>query len=331
MNDDTPLGGAEPSMTTDEAAKAYAATLTTEPEGQPEPEEETEVTTDDELQASDEGEGEETDGETDEEGQAEEETDEEPETERGRYVAHNGRVKLPDGSESTIADLIQGNLRDRDYRQKTMSHADEVKAFQASKQQIEDQRAYMASLIQSIIPPEPDPALYDTDPYAYGKQELARKQWLTHLNYIQEQDQLSAKERQAKAAKEDAEKRETEWNALLGKMPELKDEKRLDAFVGDIKKHGTTYGFTPQELSAVARDHRQAVVLSKAIKWDKLQASKATVQKKVEGRPPVQKGGRRLNPSEHRARATSDAMNRLKQSGSVEDAAAAYIASLNKG
>ena len=109
MADDTVNTGGE-TLSIDEAAKAYAATQTKEPEGQPDAEEEAEVTTDDDEQASDEGVSEEADGETDEEGQAEDETDEEPETERGRYVAHNGRVKLPDGTESSVDDLIKGNL-----------------------------------------------------------------------------------------------------------------------------------------------------------------------------------------------------------------------------
>jgi hypothetical protein len=328
-NTDTQPGGE--ALSIEEAAKAYAATQTTEPEGQPDPDEEAEVTTDDELQEPVEGEGEEADGETDEEGQAEGETDEEPETERGRYVAHDGRVKLPDGSESTIADLIQGNLRDRDYRQKTMSHADEVKAFQASKQQLEEQRGYMASLIQSIVPPEPDPALIQTAPMDYMAQQAQRKQWLEHLQYLDEQNNLTAKERQENAAKEEGEKRDREWNALLGQMPELKDDKSVVRFANEVKQYGTSYGFTPEELARLPLDHRQAVVLAKAIKWDKLQASKPQAQKKVENRPPVTKGGKRLNPSEHRARSATDAMKRAQAEPSVENVTAAYLASLNKG
>lgn len=328
-NTDTQPGGE--ALSIEEAAKAYAATQTTEPEGQPDPDEEAEVTTDDELPDPEEGESEEADGETDEEGQAEDETDEEPESDQGRFVASNGKVKLPDGTVSTVADLIQGNLRDRDYRQKTMAHADTVKAFEASKQQIEEQRSYMVSLLKSIVPEEPDPALIHVKPTEYMAQQAARKQWIEHLQYLDEQNTLSAKERQEKAAKEEGEKRDKEWNALLGKMPELKDDKAVVRFANEVKQYGESYGFTPDELARLPLDHRQAIVLAKAIKWDKLQASKPQVQKKVENRPPVQKGGKRLNPSDQRARHATDAINRLKQTGSVEDATAAYLASLNKG
>ncbi|TIO37481.1 MAG: hypothetical protein E5Y00_37930, partial [Mesorhizobium sp.] len=56
---------------------------------------------DDELQASDQDEGED-DGETDDESQAAEETEDEPD-DKGRFVAANGKVKLPDGSVLTVS------------------------------------------------------------------------------------------------------------------------------------------------------------------------------------------------------------------------------------
>src|SRR6185369_8912816 len=106
------------------------------------------------------------------------------------------------------------------------------------------------------------------------------------------------------------------------------DAKRVDTFVGDLRKYATdTYGFKPEEMKAIALDHRLALALNDAIKWNKLQASKANVQKKVEGRPPVQKGGKRLNPAESQARRATDAIARAQQSGRLEDVAAAYHAS----
>jgi hypothetical protein len=47
------------------------------------------------------------------------------EPEAPAYVAPEAKVKLPDGSEATVDDLIKGNLRDRDYRQKTQALATE--------------------------------------------------------------------------------------------------------------------------------------------------------------------------------------------------------------
>lgn len=343
---DTPTGGE--SLTIDQAAAAFVkATAPKEADtGQSDVEDadESDITTDDELQSSDEDVSEETDGETEDEGQADETEDEaEPETEGGRIVAHDGRVKLPDGSWSTVGDLIQGNLRDRDYRQKTMEAAEVKKTFtaqsealKASEQQLEQQRQYVTSLVKSIIPGPPDPSMADPhspnyDPAGYISAKAQHESWTQHLNYLDSEEQRTAQERQAKTETETQEKVQKEWATALEKLPELKDPKRLEAFGKDTLKYGALAGYTPQELAQIHHDHRQLVVLKGYIQWEKLQASKATVQKKVEGRPPITKGGNRLSAGGQQARKATDAVSRLKQTGSVEDAAAAYIASLNKG
>lgn len=339
---DTVTGGED--LTIDQAAAAYAkVTASNEADtGQSEDDETTQSdeTTDDELQASDEDEGEEATGEDEPEGQPEDEEGEEPETERGRYVAHNGRVKLPDGTESTVDDLIKGNLRDRDYRQKTMAHADEVKTFRAQseavkqrEQQLTQQAEYVASLVRSIVPEAPDPAMADPrsdkyDPAGYIAAKASHEQWMEHLSYLDAQRQQAEQTRSTETAEQRLKRADTEWSAFIEKAPEFKDEKRTKAFVEDVHKYGTELGFTREELrEAIALDHRQAVIMDGYIRWQKLQASKANLPKKIEGRPPVQKAGKRLNSSEQRARGANDALSRLKQTGSLADATAAYLAS----
>jgi hypothetical protein len=337
--DDTVTGGEELSIS--QAAAAYAkATATKEaPTGQSEAEEDDESeTTDDELQASDEEVGEEDDGEPGEEGQAEDEDEEEPESDQGRFVASNGKVRLPDGTVSTVSELIQGNLRDRDYRQKTMEVAElrrstetQSSSLKQLETQLSEQRDYMVSLLKSIVPQAPDPSLASTDPYAYTKQKAEHEAWVQHLTALDQQGQQAKQAQAEEAAAKRREKGNAEWATLIEQLPSLKDPKRLERFVGDVEKYGKSYGFTTDELrEALGYDHRQALVMHKAMAWDKLQESKPKVKQKVEGRPPVQKGGKRLNPAEHRARGANEAINRLKQSGSVEDATAAYLASLNR-
>ena len=122
MENETDSSNAGESLTLDEAAAAYAkATATPEPEGQPEAEEELDsgTTTDEQTP-----EGEEADGETEADDQAED-GDEEPESEQGRFVADNAKVRLPDGTVTTIAELKQGSLRQADYTRKTMELAEQ--------------------------------------------------------------------------------------------------------------------------------------------------------------------------------------------------------------
>lgn len=342
MENDTVTGGE--GLSIDEAVAAY--TKATTPEAAPsqsdvEDDELSDNLTDDELQDPDEGDGEEGDGETEDEGQADDDQgDEEPESDQGRFVASNGKVKLPDGTVSTVADLIQGNLRDRDYRQKTMAHAESVKAFeaqssavQASEAQIAEQREYLTSLLKAVVPAAPDPAMADPrspnyDPAGYISQKAQYEQWAQHLAYLDDQRQQTDQERQAKAQEQITERAKTEWAALITAAPELKDQARAAKYFGDIEAYGKKEGYTTDELkAAISADHRQALTLRKAALWDKLQGSKTSIAKKAEGRPPVQRGGKRLNSSERSARTANDALTRLKSSGSVEDAAAAYLAS----
>ncbi len=342
--DDTQQGGE--GLSIEQAVAGYVKATATEaiPKDDAEAADETNgTTTDDELQTSDEDASEETDGETASEDDAAESDDDEPESEGGRFVADDAKVRLPDGTVTTVHELKRGNLREADYTRKTQEtsalHSETAaqrERLEASQKQIDEQRDYVVSLVKSIVPPPPDPTLADPqspnfDPVAYQAADVKHKSWMQHLTYLEQQGEQSAKERADKAEAAAKERDQREWDALVTKLPDLKDEKRLDAFVADLKKYGKTWGLTAQDMAAFPQNHVYSFIAAKAIKWDKLQASKAQVAKKVEGRPPVQKGGKRLNPGDHRARNATDAMNRLKQTGSVEDATAAYLASLNKG
>lgn len=332
-NDDADTGGDV--LSVEQAATAYAKTLTDGADnGQPEAEEVEQEADADELQASDEDVSE-SEGEPDEEGQAEEEVEEEPDSDQGRFVAANGKVRLPDGTVSTVSDLIQGNLRDRDYRQKTMdlaeqrrAHEEKSSAMTALEKQVNDQREYMSQLLQSIMPPPPEPSLLETDPVAYMQAKDQHERFAQHAQYVQHQLEDARQQAGKKSQQDRAEKAKVEWDALQKADSGLKDEAKFKAFVSTIKTAGTDYGFSEQELAdTLPFDHRMALVLRDAAKWRNLQASKPKVQQKVQGRPPVQKGGKRLSPDAIRAKNAAEAVTRLKETGSVADAAAAYLAS----
>lgn len=337
--DDTENGGG--ALSIEQAASAFVkATSQGADKGQPVQEQPTEgEEADEDLQASDEDEGEDS-GETDDDSQAEEEDGQEPETDQGRFVAANGKVKLPDGSVLTVSELINGNLRDRDYRQKTMSLSEERRSFEeqssvikASEQQVNEQRAYMASLLQSIMPQAPDVAMLDTsspkyDPLGYVTAKEHHDNWISHLNHLHQQSEAAKQQAEQKTAAERKSRANSEGAKLLEKMPALRDQAKLNSFAATLQSAGAAHGFSPQEIAeSVPYDHRMAMVLHKAALWDKLQANKPKAVQPVEGRPPVQKSGKRLTPDAQKARRAIDAVTRLKQSGTVADAAAAYLAS----
>lgn len=334
MPNDTPegIGG---SLSLAEAAAAYASPVKEEeaPEGQSESEQPAE----DDAFTDESSTGEPEEATDDTEGQAEEEDEEALEPAAPAYVPPEAKVKLPDGSEATVDELIKGNLRDRDYRQKTQAVAAEKQAIQAKASEIQtlektlaEDRDWTIQLIQSLMPQRPDPAMYTHDPIGFGEQDLAYRTRKEQLDYLLHQAQQT-KQRSA-TEQQEAEKttRATEWQATLEKMPELKDQKRLQSFVAEIQQHVPDYGYSPQEISQIGMDHRVVLVLKDAIAYRKLQAQKTKVAAKVEGRPPVQRGGTRPSPEAARAKDSRAAMDRLKSSGSLRDGVAALLA-LEKG
>lgn len=315
------------SLTLEEAAAAYA---------NPQAEEEAVEGQSDEVEEASDEIGDETEeveaAETDEEGQAEDEAEEVEAA--PAYVAPDAKVKLPSGEELTVAELIKGNLLERDYRLKTAEAAEikrsyDAKAseFQQLEQQVSADRDFMVQLMQSLMPQKPDYSMVSVDPIGYAEQNAQYQARKEQLDYLVAMQQQTASKRQADEAESMKEARGREWQATLEHMPELKDPKRLSSFVGEIQKVGAEYGYTPAEIQNVGLDHRQVLVLRDAIKWRNLQASKSKVPAKVEGRPPVQRAGTRQSPEAQRSRDARVAMDRLKSSGSIRDGVAALLAS----
>lgn len=299
-----------------------------------------EPTADDEL-PSDDDEADETEGEPgDDEDQADdqddetEDEDEEPEAAQGRFVADDARVRLPDGTFTTVAELKAGSLKNADYTQKTQALAAEKQTFQSEREQFTQTqqqtvqvRDYALSVLETLNLQPPSPELLRTDPLGYLQQKQDYEARQEQLTYFQQQKAYEAQQAQMQTQQEAQERSKQEWAKLAEAVPQLKDQAKAAAYFGEIEAFATTQGITVQELQAeIAQDHRRAIVLHKAAQWDKLQASKAKVSAKVEGRPPVQKGGKRLNPGQHKARTKTAAIEKLNRSGTVKDAAAAILA-----
>lgn len=333
-------------LTMDEAIKAFTASeaATGADDGQTQAQEEQEATADDELLPDEDGED---DGDLDEDGQAEDQADDEPDDDdeeeigQGRFAGNDAKVRLDDGTVVTIAELKSGSLRDKDYRQKTMTLAEERKAFEGqsaaveqTKTAMQEERDYMVKLLQSLMPQAPDPAMLRTDPVGYMTQKDQAERFGQHLQFIQQQIDSAKQEGTQKTAQTRAERINTEWAQLMEKAPDLADRAKFQAFEAEAIKVGQEYGFSQQELNEVLPgDHRMALVLKDAMAYRRLQSKKAQqqAQPKQEKRPPVQRGGNRLSPQQQRARQADEAMSRLNKSGSLKDGVAAYLASTQQG
>ena len=161
-------------------------------------------------------------------------------------------------------------------------------------------------------PVKPDIALLDTDPIGYVYQnEMAQFQQVQN-------DQLHAQNLALEAH------RNQEMSKLLEIMPDLKDPSKGKAMKEQILSAGNEYGYSPEEISAIV-DHRAIRVLEDARKYREIVAGKSKAVEKATQKKrtqPLKAGSKKASSSQKELR---NKQNRLKKSGSIDDAVALIL------
>lgn len=245
------------------------------------------------------------------------------------------KVQLP---KDKADKLNSERLMQADYTRKTMAAAEARKAAdaeaqksiqerQAAKQQLDAIKTTLEAAVKSGQLKAPDPALLDSDPVAYLRQQAqwtqaqqAYAQATQQIQHIQQQE-AEFSELQRKQILEDQKAQ------LLAKVPEWKDEGKARAEKAEfmtwlVEKQG----FTPEQIESTL-DHRAILAQLHAFRYQKLiDEQKAVIAKKV---PPAQpkpvKPGTASDAAPNPL--NKSAMARLLKNGKVDDAASA-IASL---
>ena len=170
----------------------------------------------------------------------------------------------------------------------------------------------------STPPVAPDEALFNSDPMAYMEQKL---QYDHQVNEYQQrlgtlQQQVQANQENEQQMRQAYLAREAEM--LQGFHPELFDEEKgSDTRSHLVSTAAESYGFTPEELTAVV-DHRHVRVLMDAIAYRKLnsESGKKRVEQKVQNKT-VRSSKRKMNAEQS---ARKKQREQLKRSGNLEDA-----------
>lgn len=247
------------------------------------------------------------------------ESEEQP---RGRY-----KVKV-NGEEHTVTfdELKKGYQLESDYRQKTAKIAEE-------RRQLEAERAHYGNQLKEFIP-----ALHaqiqdkfagvdwlklsQENPAEYVKLQAEATVANQRLHMAMAEQQRIQSESEAKRKADYSDYLKGEQEKLAKKLPVLADPEKGKAFKADMKSYLKESGYTDAEISSLG-DHRAALIAYKAMQYDKAQKAKTAVQAQVVQKnvPKVQKPGTatRVDP---KAAAVSDATDRLRKSGKVEDLAA---------
>lgn len=281
-----------------------AATLETE-DAQDEPEA---VETEDELEA----EGDEPESDADE---AEDEPEEgQSEEDQDPLVS----VKV-DGKtlEIPFSEVVKGYQRNADYTRKTTQVAEERRELAREKEALTGQKAQLEeALAHFAVPVEQEPNWADLamqlHPQEYNRQ---RAMW----DNQQRQKMEARRLHQALQQQEHSQTLEAEKAKLLAAFPDWAEPAKFSAAATAMVDVGKDYGFSPEELGQVS-DHRLFRALNDLAAFRRMKADSNAAAKKVASVKPKLPAGSRVSKAQRSEKSRREKMDRLRDTGSVEDA-----------
>ena len=265
----------------------------------------------------------------------EESADSEPEYSEEEVAEEQPKPKYKakvDGEEIEVEidELINGYQRTADYTKKSQALAEQRKAIEAERQhleQVKQERQAYAQKLQALDQflsqqnkGEDLEVLKETDPIGYAVKVAERTEREKQLAVVRAEQNRIAQQQQADQQQALQNHIKSEAEKLNTLIPELSTPKG-DEIRKQIREYAKTQGWSDQELSSVY-DHRAVVTLYRAMKFEQLQKSKPEIQKKVSQAPKMLKSGTSAPPAQ--SSQEKQVMQRLRQTGKVQDAAKAF-------
>ena len=243
-----------------------------------------------------------------------------------RYKAKVGGEEV----EVELDELINGYQRSKDYTQKSQALAEQRKAIEAERghlEQVKQERQAYAQKLQALDSflsqqnkGEDLEVLKETDPIGYAVKVAEQSQREKQLAVVRAEQQRIAQQQQAEQQQTLQNHLKSESEKLASVIPELATPKG-DAIRKEIREYAKSVGWSDQELSSVY-DHRAVLTLYKAMKFEQLQKGKPETLKKVQQAPKMLKPG--TSTPNTKSSQEKQVMQKLRQTGKVRDAAAAF-------
>lgn len=227
-----------------------------------------------------------------------------------------------EGKTFKLSELTKGYLRQQDYTRKTQEAAEQRKAAEREAAEAAQLKQQLSEALKTwAIPTEQEPnwaeLVTKLTPQEYNQRRLRwedvqKKRDAARAEFIA----LQTAERQRIV--------QEETQRLMEAVPEWKDPEKFHEGTQKIVKGAATYGFSAEEIAQVT-DHRMIRVLRDAQAWQELQRAKASVEKKTAEVKPMLKPGAKPNRAQAEEVARQKARERLKKTGSIEDAVALIL------
>lgn len=232
-----------------------------------------------------------------------------------------------------VAEAYKGQARAAEAQQQTQAAAAARQAANAETAQARAQRDEYASKLEAFsgqgnfelnsLRAQLTEELLHADPVAYLATQRAIEQRQAQLAQVDQELQKITGQRQGEQAEALRNHITQQQEQLLSKLPEWKDPAKAKAGAESVKAYLAAQGFAPEEMGFT--DHRAIVLANKAMQYDALMERARGAVKKVASAPPKveRPGNAETGPKPGDGRTT--AMKQLKQSGSVDAAAAAFM------
>jgi hypothetical protein len=232
--------------------------------------------------------------------------------------------------EVELDELIKGYQQGTDYTKKSQALAEQRKAFEAERSHLEyvkqERQAYAQKLqaLDSFLNQQSQgvnlDVLRETDPIGYAVAVAEQSQREKQIAVVRNEQQRIAQQQQAEHQSSLQNHLRQESEKLVSLIPELATPQG-DAVRKQIRDYAKSVGWTDQELGSVY-DSRAVQTLYKAMKYEQLQKSKPELTKKLLAAPKMMRSGTSAPPN--RSSPDKQAMQRLRETGKVSDAAKAF-------
>ena len=279
------------------------------------------------------------DSEEAEQGQAEEQTEELQASDEVEYSEESEeeqpkpRYKVKASGEEVeveLDELIKGYQQGADYTKKSQALAEQRKALEAERQHLEyvkqERQAYAQKLqaLDSFLSQQNQgvnlDVLKETDPIGYAVAVAEQSQREKQLAVVRNEQQRLAQQQQSEQQASLQNHLRQESEKLTSLIPELATPQG-DAVRKQIRDYAKSVGWSDQELSQLY-DSRAVVTLYNGMKYQQLQKSKPEVNKKLQAAPKMMRSGTSAPPT--KSSGDKQAMQRLRETGKVSDAAKAF-------
>jgi hypothetical protein len=229
-------------------------------------------------------------------------------------------VKLPDGTTTTVAELVRGNLRMADYTRKTQETGalfQELQARSADYAQSTQIVSFAIDIMAAALPPEPDIRLLEpgeyNDPIGFTNQKLrweeASKQLVALQQAKQQMDQHNEQIQGTLLHRYALEQKDK----LLSYKPELAKREKLEAYHSDLLKTLNYYGKTEDDLAQVY-DADIIRMIEDLGNYRKIMAARKAAKRKAQGAP-VLAPSTRQSPQGKAAKTRSKDWDQLRKTG----------------